>query len=63
MKIHIDGKEDQEFDFEGSAEELLKKLNINLETVVITKNNELITEDESLKNSDQIKIISVVSGG
>ena len=49
--------------YEGSLKNLLKKLKINHETVIATKNNELISETEKLKNTDSIKILSVVSGG
>ena len=43
--------------------DLLKSLNINPVTVIVSKNKELITEDQKLRNKDEIKIHSVVSGG
>ena len=43
--------------------DLLKKLNINPVTVIVSRNNELILEDEKLNNDDEIKILSVISGG
>ena len=43
--------------------DLLKKLNINPVTVIVSRNNELILEDEKLNNEDEIKILSVISGG
>lgn len=43
--------------------DLLKKLGINPVTVIISRNNELILEDEKLKNNDEVKILSVISGG
>lgn len=43
--------------------EILKELKINPTTVIITKNNELITEDAKLSNKDKIKILPVISGG
>lgn len=43
--------------------DLLKHLNINPVTVVVTKNNEVSTEEEKITSKDKIKIISVVSGG
>ncbi len=43
--------------------DLLKKLNINPVTVIVSRNNELILEDEKLKNNDEIRILSVISGG
>lgn len=64
MKIYIE-KEDKtiEIKFVGNSKQLLKKLNINSETVILTKNNELVSENEKLDNNDIVKILSVVSGG
>lgn len=42
---------------------LLKELKINPETVVTAKNNELVTLDAKLKDGDEVKILSVISGG
>ena len=47
----------------SSVSDLLEKLAINPVTVIISRNNELILENEKLKNNDEIKILSVVSGG
>ena len=43
--------------------DLLKKLSINPVTVIVSRNNELILEDEKLNNNDKVKILSVISGG
>ena len=43
--------------------DLLKKMNINPVAVIVSRNNELILEDEKLNNEDDIKILSVISGG
>ena len=43
--------------------DLLMKLNINPVTVIVSRNNELILEDEKLNHNDEIKILSVISGG
>lgn len=42
---------------------LLKKMGINPVTVIVSKNNDVVLEDEKLKDKDEIKIISVISGG
>jgi sulfur carrier protein ThiS len=64
MRIFIEeSNQHKTLKFSGTAGKLLKKLNINPETVLIAKNNELITEDESLSDKDEIKILSVISGG
>ena len=49
--------------FKGSASQLLEFLKINPETVIIAKNDELVTEDERLMDEDEVKILSVISGG
>lgn len=52
-----------ELDDNSTVSDLLKKLNINPVTVIISRNNELILEDEKINNNDEIKILSVISGG
>lgn len=41
----------------------LKKSNIVPESVIATRDGEMITEDEILKDGDVIKLIAVISGG
>jgi sulfur carrier protein len=41
----------------------LKKLNIVPESVIATKNGEMILEDEILQDGDVIKLVAVISGG
>ena len=43
--------------------DLLKKLHINPVTVIVSRNNVIILEDEKLNGNDKIKILSVISGG
>lgn len=52
-----------ELDSSSIVSDLLKKLNVNPVTVIVTRNSELILENEKLKNDDEIKIMSVISGG
>ncbi|MBI2542125.1 MoaD/ThiS family protein [Candidatus Woesearchaeota archaeon] len=47
----------------SAVADLLKKLKINPITVIVSRNNELILEDEKLNDKDEIKILSVISGG
>ncbi len=47
----------------SSMEELLKKLDINPEVVLISKNNELVTRKAKLKDNHEIRLLSVISGG
>lgn len=47
----------------STVADLLKKLDINPVAVIVSRNNELILEEEKLGNNDGIKILSVISGG
>lgn len=63
MKVYIE-KEDKHLDVRAcSGKQLLELLNINPSTVILVKNNEVVLEDESLEDNDEIKILSVISGG
>ena len=52
-----------ELDNNLSVKDLLNKMNINPVTVIVSKNSNIILEDEKLNDEDDIKIISVISGG
>jgi len=41
----------------------LQKINILPESVIATRDGELILEDEILRSGEAIKLISVISGG
>ena len=46
-----------------NAHEVLSKLNVNPETVLICRNNELVLLETKLNNNDELKLLSVISGG
>lgn len=41
----------------------LKKIDIVPESVIATRNGEMILDDEILKDGDIVKLIAVISGG
>ena len=43
--------------------QLLKRLNLLPEAVLVLRGDELVTEDEALKEEDTIEIRPVISGG
>ena len=66
VKIFVDrGNSNKSMEFENNAlvMDLLKKLDINPVTVIVSRNNELILEDEKLNDNDELRILSVISGG
>ncbi len=46
-----------------NVNELLHQLKINPEVVIVTRNNQVLTEEEILSPKDKLEILSVVSGG
>ena len=48
---------------EIEVKEILKILKINPTTVIIARNNEIITEDVKLNKDDEIRILPVISCG
>ncbi|MCX7831555.1 MAG: MoaD/ThiS family protein [Actinobacteria bacterium] len=46
-----------------TVKEILEKLGINPNSVIVTVEDELVAEDYVLKNGDKVKIIDVISGG
>ena len=44
-------------------DEILKELNISLNSVILTLNGEISLEETEVKDSDKVQILSVVSGG
>ena len=50
-------------DGNASVKDLLNKMNVNPVTVIVSRDNNIITEDEKLNNNDKIRLISVISGG
>ncbi len=64
MKVYLETeKEEKNIPFQGKAQDLLKELDVNPEEVLVIKNEEIITLEETLEDGDEIKILSVVSGG
>ena len=52
-----------EVDENSSVKDLLDKMKINPVTVIVSKDNNILTEDEKINDKDKIKLISVISGG
>ena len=66
INVFVDkNNKNSKFELNDSSKvaDLLKELNINPVTVIVSRNNELILEDEKLDDNDEIKILSVISGG
>tara|TARA_Y100000310_G_C20659868_1_gene804116 strand:- start:240 stop:434 length:195 start_codon:yes stop_codon:yes gene_type:complete len=47
----------------STVKELADKLDINLNEFLVTVNNEIAIEDSELRDKDEVKFLSVISGG
>ncbi len=63
MKVFIE-KENKTIEVNAkTVRRVLEELKINPITVLTIVNDELVTEDKKLNPKDEIKILSVISGG
>ncbi len=66
VKVFIE-REQKEIDYKFVDSEriidLLDKLGINKETVIVAKNGKIVTEKEKIHGARKIDILTVVSGG
>jgi len=64
MVVHLSHPErDVEIKGPKRVKELLRDLNLVVEAHLVIRGNDLVTEDEMLKDSDQVEIRPVISGG
>ena len=47
----------------GRIEDILEKLEINSEEVIVAKNGRIVAEEETAGGSDELKIVRIVHGG
>lgn len=64
MTVHLSHPE-RRFEVKGPkrARELLRDLNLIPEAHLVIRGNDLVTEDELLKDEDQVEVRPVISGG
>ena len=64
VKVFIEKeRKNIEVEFNGSVKDLIETVGVNIEEVIVIKNDVLVTEDEFVSEDDNIKLLSVVSGG
>lgn len=63
IKVYIEAQDKTRTVNAKSIREILQKLKVNPTTVIVVKDNEVITEEAKLKENDRIKLLSVISGG
>jgi sulfur carrier protein ThiS len=63
--VEIKGKEERELEIQESARvlELLEKLGINRETVVVFVDGRIAPEEGELRENSRVTILPIVTGG
>jgi sulfur carrier protein ThiS len=56
-------KANAQHEFSGKISALLERLGVNPETIVVVKNGAVVSEDERCGDGDELKLLSVISGG
>jgi sulfur carrier protein ThiS len=56
---------DKKWELKGgiAARDAIKKVGLDPESVLVTINGKLVTDDTILKEDDEVKLVAVVSGG
>jgi sulfur carrier protein ThiS len=56
---------DKKWELKGgiAARDAIKKAGLDPESVLVTVNGKLVTDDTILKEDDEVKLVAVVSGG
>ena len=56
---------DKKWEVKGgmTARDAIKKAGLDPESVLVTVNGKLVTDDTILKEGDEVKLVAVVSGG
>ena len=63
IKVFIERTDEKKILNVKTVNEIFEQTKIPRNTVLITRNNELIMEDEKLNENDEIRLLSVISGG
>ena len=68
MKIQVtifDAKSTEELEVpdKSTAYDVIRSLKLQPDILIVTRNNQPIPIDESLKDQDKLKLIRVISGG
>ena len=62
MKVTVDDKV-IEVMADSTVIDSLRQLNLNPEIFLVKRNNEIIHENEKLRENDKLELIKVISGG
>lgn len=63
MEVFIERTRERRSVGASSVSELLSSLGIVPDEVLVMRNGSLATEDEVLEESDEVRVLSVISGG
>jgi sulfur carrier protein ThiS len=63
MKVYVERERRTITTTAKSVKELLNELRMNIEEVLVINNGVLVGEEETLNEQDDVRVLSVISGG
>jgi sulfur carrier protein ThiS len=64
MEVYVERMEKTlKMKFKGTVKGLLDKLGINPEDAMVVRDEDILTADDLVFNTDTIRVLSVISGG
>ncbi len=63
MKVYLERTNEYKEAKAANVKELLERLKLNPTAVLVVKNGTLVTPEARLEEKDEVKILSVISGG
>ena len=58
-----DKVEERDFDGEVTIKDLLDEMDLSSETMVTKKNGEIVIDEETIEDGDEIEFIQIIYGG
>lgn len=56
-------KEEKELENGKTVKDILDELEVSIESSIVKKNNDIVSENSPLNDGDEVKIIQIVYGG
>ncbi|MFH0875713.1 MAG: MoaD/ThiS family protein [archaeon] len=63
MILKIQSDKPKKIKFNGKVKKLFNSQSLNKNIYLAVRNGELLTEEDTLKNTDEIELLKIISGG
>ena len=60
---HMEKKRNMEVPEKSKVIDIIRKANVNPETVIVKRGKDVLLEDETVRKNDRLELIRIISGG